>query len=80
MKITGFTAWLMEADPGPKFIWRNSLPNSHGDIPRGTKPRKGVIRTETDEGYVGALEVSSGDAVLDLVRRRYHNFIGERLD
>ena len=36
MKITGFTGWLVEADPGPKFIWRDGLPGSHGDIPRGT--------------------------------------------
>ena len=50
MKITGFTAWLVEHDPGPKFIWRDGLPGSHGDIPRGTKPHKAVVRMETDAG------------------------------
>lgn len=23
MKITGFTGWLVEREPGPKFIWRD---------------------------------------------------------
>ena len=77
MKITGFTCWLLETDPGPYFIWRNGLPGSHGDIPRGTKPRKAVLRMETDGGDFGLLEIGRGDAVLDLVRRRYHHFIGE---
>jgi len=77
MQITGFTAWLVEADPGPRFIWRNGLPGSHGDIPRGAKPRKAVIRMETDAGLAGAVEMNRGDAVIDLVRRRYHEFIGE---
>ena len=77
MQITGFTAWLVEADPGPRFIWRNGLPGSHGDIPRGARPRKAVIRMETDAGLAGAVEMNRGDAVIDLVRRRYHEFIGE---
>jgi L-alanine-DL-glutamate epimerase-like enolase superfamily enzyme len=77
MKITGFTGWLVEHDPGPRFIWRDGLHGSHGDIPRGTRPRKAVIRMETDAGLFGAMEINRGDAVLDLVRRRYHEFIGE---
>ena len=77
MKITGFTGWLVEADPGPKFIWRDGLPGSHGDIPRGTRPHKAVIRMETDSGLFGTIEMNRGDAVIDLVRRRYHWFIGE---
>lgn len=77
MKITGFTAWLVEHEPGPKFIWRDGLPGSHGDIPRGTKPRKAVVRMETDEGLYGLIEMGRGDAILDLLRRRYHEFIGE---
>ncbi len=77
MKITGFTGWLVEVEPGPKFIWRDGLPGSHDDIPRGTRPRKAVIRMETDSGLLGAIDVNRGDAVIDLVRRRYHNFIGE---
>lgn len=77
MKITGFTAWLVEADPGPKFIWRNGLPGSHGDIPRGTRPRSAYIRMDTDSGLYGLIEMRRGDAVVDLVNRRFHEFIGE---
>lgn len=77
MKITGFTAWLVEVDAGPKFIWRDGLAGSHDDIPPGTRPRTAVIRMETDSGIVGAVETKRGDAVVDLVRRRYHEFIGE---
>jgi L-alanine-DL-glutamate epimerase-like enolase superfamily enzyme len=77
MQITGFTAWLVEAEPGPKFIWRNGLAGSHGDIPRGTKPRKAVIRMETDSGLFGTIEIGRGDGVMDLVRRRYGSFVGE---
>jgi L-alanine-DL-glutamate epimerase-like enolase superfamily enzyme len=77
MRITGFTGWLVETNPGPKYIWRNGLPGSHGDIPPGSRPRKAVIRMETDAGLYGALEIGRGDSVIDLVRRRYHEFIGE---
>src|SRR5689334_21250293 len=77
LEITGFTAWLVENDPGPKFIWRDGLPGSWGDIPKGSKPRKAVVRMETDTGLFGAYETVRGDAVVDLVERRYHEFIGE---
>lgn len=77
MKITGFTSWLVERDPGHKFIWRDGLSGSHGDIPPGTKPRSAIVRMETDEGIFGSIEMPRGDAMQDLVRRRYHNFIGE---
>jgi hypothetical protein len=30
MKITGFTGWLVEHEPGPDFIWRDGLHGSHG--------------------------------------------------
>lgn len=77
MKITGFSAWLIEVDRGPAFIWRNGLPGSHGDIPKGARPRKAVVRMETDAGLSGVVEFARGDAVIDLVRRRFHHFIGE---
>jgi L-alanine-DL-glutamate epimerase-like enolase superfamily enzyme len=76
MKITGFTCWLVESDPGPNFIWRNGLPGSHGDIRPGTRPHKAVIRMETDSGLYGAVELGRGESVLDLINRRYHWFIG----
>ena len=77
MHITGFTVWTVPVAPGPRFIWRDGIPGSHGDIPRGTKPHMAVIRMETDTGIHGATELASGDAVADLVRRRYHEFIGD---
>jgi L-alanine-DL-glutamate epimerase-like enolase superfamily enzyme len=77
MKITGFTCWLVPYEPGPQFYWRNGLSGSHGDIAPGTKPRKAVIRMDTDTGIHGAMELVRGASVIDLVERRYHNFIGE---
>lgn len=77
MKIVDFTCWLVEADPGPKFLWRNGLAGSHGDFRADAKPHKAVLRLRTDTGHVGALEVPRGGSVIDLVERRFHNFIGE---
>ncbi|MEX2374010.1 MAG: enolase C-terminal domain-like protein [Dehalococcoidia bacterium] len=77
MKITGFTVWLVEGTPGPKFLNRDGLGNSHSDIPLGSKPRDAIIRMETDEGFEGGYETRRGDSVIDLIRRRYHEFIGE---
>lgn len=77
MRITGFTCWLVDADPGPKFLWRDGLQGSHGDIRPGTKPQSVIVRMETDEGLFGALEMGRGAAIMDLVGRRYHSFIGE---
>lgn len=77
MRITSFTCWLVEHEPGPQFIWRDGLPGSHGDIPKGSRPRKAVLRMDTDEGDFGVLEMGRGDIVMDLVRRRYPHFIGE---
>jgi hypothetical protein len=77
MRIKSFTCWLVEHEPGPKYIWRDGLPGSHGDIPPGSKPHQAVLRMDTDEGQHGVLEIGRGEAVLDLVRRRYHEFIGE---
>ena len=77
MKITGFTAWLVENDPGPKFIWRDGLPGSWGDIPPGKKPKMAVVRMETDSGLIASYQTVRGEAVVDLVERRFHEFIGE---
>lgn len=77
MQITGFTVWLVDTDPGPKFSWRDGLPGSHGDVPAGTKLCKAVIRMETDSGLSGALEMNRGQGFFDMVLRRYHRFIGE---
>lgn len=77
MKITSFTCWTVEADKGPEFIWRNGLPVSNSDTPPGEKPRKAVIRMDTDDGVSAATIRPYGDAIIDMVRRRYHHFIGE---
>lgn len=77
MRITSFTAWLIESDPPPQFRWRNGLPSSFGDLPDGKGPKRVAIRMKTDEGYEGYVEIDSGDAVLDIVRRRFGFFVGE---
>jgi L-alanine-DL-glutamate epimerase-like enolase superfamily enzyme len=77
MRITGFTCWLVEVDPGPKFVWRKGLHGSHGDVRPGTRPQAAVIRMETDEGLFGSVELGRGAAMMDLVARRFHSFIGE---
>lgn len=77
MKITSFTCWLLEVEPGPRFIWRDGLPGSHGDIPKGSRPRNAVVRMATDTGLSAVVEFNRGDAAIDLVRRRFHHFIGE---
>lgn len=77
MKITGFTCWLVEVDPGLKFIWRNGLQGSHGDIRPGTKPQSAILRMKTDEGFFSSIEMARGASVMDLVARRYHSFTGK---
>ena len=77
MKITGFTCWLVETEPGPQFFWRDGLAGSHGDVAPGTRPRKAVIRMDTDAGIYGAMELGRGASVIDLIGRRYHTLVGE---
>jgi len=77
MKIESFTCWIVEGQRAPEFIWRNGLPGSNSDLRPGAAPRLAIIRMETDTGLTGTSVQSSGDAILDLVRRRYHHFIGE---
>ncbi len=77
MRITGFTCWVVETDRGPQFDWRDGLPGSHGEFAAGALPRKAIIRMDTDAGVFGLIEARRGDAVIDLVRRRFAHFIGE---
>ena len=77
MRIESFTCWTVEVDRTPAFIWRNGLPVSNSDTPPGSRPRSAVIRMDTDEGVFGAVMKPNGDAIFDLVRRRYNHFIGE---
>ena len=77
MKIESFTCWTFEGSRAPGFIWRDGLPGSNSDIPPNALPHKAVIRMQTNEGLFGTTIQSSGDAIMDMVRRRYHHFIGE---
>lgn len=77
MRIDSFTCWTVEVERSPEYIWRNGLPVSDSDTPPGSKPRHAVIRMETSEGIVATTIRPHGDAILDMVRRRYHHFIGE---
>lgn len=77
MRITGFTCWLLQAEEGPRFDWRDGLPGSHGEFGKGMVPHRAVIRMDTDTEIFGVIEARRGDAVYDMVRRRFHHFIGE---
>lgn len=76
MQVTGITCWVVEHDPMPPFAWRAGLPSTASDSPDGMRPRKAVIRMDTDEGIFGATELGKGDGVADAVRRRFGRFIG----
>lgn len=77
MKISRFTCWVHEAERAPQVIWRRGLPTSHGGLPDGEGPRLASILMETDTGATGFVVAEMGDAVLDVVRRRFAHFIGE---
>ena len=77
VKISKFTCWVYEAPRGPQVIWRHGLPTSHGGLPEGEGPRLASILMETECGHSGFITVEMGDAVFDLVRRRFAHFIGD---
>lgn len=77
MKIKSFTCWVHEVPRPPQIIWRFGLPTSHGGFPNGEGPRMASILMETDTGDTGFVTVEMGDAVHDVVRRRFAHFIGE---
>ncbi|WP_421725032.1 enolase C-terminal domain-like protein [Bauldia sp.] len=76
MEITGFSCWVVEHDPMPAFAWRQGLPSTASDSPDPLRPRKAVLRMETDTGTFGATELGKGDGVADAVRRRFDRFLG----
>ena len=77
MKITKFTCWIQEIPRLPQITWRFGLPTAHGGLPDGEGPRFASILMETECGKSGFVRVEMGDAVLDVVRRRFAHFIGE---
>lgn len=77
MKIKFFDVWLCEGVLPLKFEWRHGLPNSWSGFPAGRKPRIAVICMTTDCGSVSWHQVDQGEMAYDLVRRRFHHFIGE---
>ena len=76
MKISKFTCWVTEGHKGPQVVWRHGLPTAHGGFPKGEAPRMASILMETDCGASGFICVDMGDAVFDVVRRRFAHFIG----
>lgn len=77
MKIAKFTCWVHEVARAPQIIWRFGLPTSHGGLPEGEGPRVASILMETECGRSGFVTVEMGDAVQDVVRRRFAHFIGD---
>ncbi len=77
MQISRFTCWVHETTRAPQIMWRRGLPTSHGGLPDGEGPRLASILMETDSGESGFVTVEMGDAVLDVVRRRFAHFVGE---
>lgn len=77
MKIAKFTCWVHEAPRAPQIIWRFGLPTSHGGLPDGEGPRLASILMETECGRSGFVTIEMGDAVFDVVRRRFAHFIGD---
>ena len=61
----------------PQITWRFGLPTAHGGLPEGEGPRLASILMETESGESGFITVEMGDAVNDVVRRRFAHFIGE---
>lgn len=76
MQIARFTCWVVEHDPMPPFEWRRGIPSTASDSPDGVRPRKAVVRMETDDGHWGMAELGKGDGVADAVRRRFGRFLG----
>ncbi|WP_136661269.1 enolase C-terminal domain-like protein [Nitratireductor sp. XY-223] len=76
-KIAKFTCWVHEAPRQPQIIWRFGLPTAHGGLPEGEGPRLASILMETESGESGFITVEMGDAVYDVVRRRFAHFVGE---
>lgn len=77
MKITSFTCWIVEESASPTFSWRNGLPGSDSDVMPGTKPQHAVIKMDTDQGVSAVITSPKGALVFNMVKGRFHHFIGE---
>ncbi len=78
MKITDIRCWIIEAThPQHAFRWRTGLAGSGDGTPANARPRKAVIRMDTDAGLFGAIEVNRAEAALSLVERRLKPLVGE---
>ncbi len=82
MRITDITCYVVERpDPPHPFRWRAGLPGSGDGTPAGKTPFQAILRMDTDEGIVGALEIEAGQrhatAALSLTERRLKSLIGE---
>lgn len=77
MRISSFSVWLCKSELPPTFSWRKGLPSSRDGFPAGTTPRHAVIRMETDCCKSAWVTSPTGELAFDLVRRRFHLFLGQ---
>lgn len=77
MQISSFSVWLCKSELPPAFSWRKGLPGSRDGFPTGATPRHAVIRLETDCGQDAWATSAPGELAFDLVRRRFHLFLGQ---
>ena len=78
MKITAVRAYVLPhvAEP-PAFHWRKGLPVGSG-TPAGGTSYSGLLKVETDEGFIGHAGCRRGYGLADLVARRWAaEFVGQ---
>jgi L-alanine-DL-glutamate epimerase-like enolase superfamily enzyme len=82
MRITDIRCFIVEASAPPhRYRWRKGLMGSHDGIKPDHKLFTAILRMDTDEGVVGAVEIESSAryarSVMDLTERRLKSLIGE---
>lgn len=77
MKISAFTVWQCPCDLPPIFSWRTGLPGSRHSFPKGVAATEAIICLETECGQKAWTKTPRGPAAFDLVRSRFHAFLGE---
>ena len=77
MKITSIKCYVLPHVVGtPRFHWRKGLPGEGDGTAPGETTYSSLLKVETDEGYIGHAG-GSGPRFLDVVRRRFRQFVGE---
>jgi L-alanine-DL-glutamate epimerase-like enolase superfamily enzyme len=76
MKITSIKCYVLPHVVGqPRFHWRKGLPGEGDGTPPGETTYSSLLKVETDDGFIGHAG-GSGPGFLDVVRRRFGQFIG----